>query len=138
MTLKEIKELEEKLGWDLNDFEIDKLEVVKKWNEIGLTCEEITTYLSQNLTVREMNVLTKLYESCNKIKTEYETILKIKERIYNHFKSNLGNRSFILEDDLLRRYVEHAFRLINSYAYHINIPLEDIQTNLTIRIGWED
>lgn len=126
------------MGWDLNDFEMDKLKVVKKWDEIGMTCEEITTYLGQNLIVREMDVLTKLYESYNTIKDEYETILKIKERIYNHFKNNLRKRSFILEDDLLKEYVEHAFRLINSYAYDINIPLEDIQTNLTIRIGWEE
>ena len=138
MTLKEIKELEKKLGWGLNDFEVDKLEVVKKWNEIGLTCEEITTYLSQNLIAREMEVLTKLYESYNTIKDEYETILKIKERIYKHFKNNLGNRLFILEDDLLKLYIEHAFSLINSYAYDINIPLEEIETNLTIRIGVEE
>ena len=138
MTLKEIKELEEKLGWDLNDFEVDKLEVVKKWNEIGLTCKEITAYLSQNLTVREMEVLTKLYESYNTIKDEYETILKIKERIYKHFKNNLGNRSFGLDDDLLKSYVEHAFRLINSYAYDINIPLEYFEKNLNIALGREE
>ena len=138
MTLKEIKELEEKLRWDLNDFEMDKIEVIKKWDEIGLTCEEITTYLSQKLIVREMEVLTKLYESYNTIKNEYETILKIKERIYNHFKNNLGKRSFALDDNMLKYYVENVHRLINSYAYDINLPLEDIQTNLTIRIGWED